>query len=437
MNRKGSKHFTEQERADLLNAILLGKNRDEIAKLLGKSKAAITYELNNNRFLKENKKYRNNCGIQDECEKKSLCKDCYNGLCKFCTHRSCNSICVNYTKEPQCKRVKKFPLICNGCPSFGNCHKNKFIYEANSAHTNSQKTLISSRSHYQFSDVEIAKINAFAAPLIKNGISPDIIVNQLNNNPEMPSISLTTFYRFINERAFSFINLDLKRKVRYKPRKKSQKLIILEQKDFKVGRYYENFLAEITDHPYLDVRELDTVEGTKGTSAVMTLLQRKTNFMLIFKIASICSDEINHVFEKIKKFLTPEIFRDAFPIILTDNGKEFICPEVIETDTFTGERLIKLFFCEPRHSEQKGKIEKNHEHFREIVPKGVCMDGVDQTKINLISLHVNSYPRRILNMESPLKIAISILNKKVLLLNRLEKPLEINKIILKPDLLKN
>lgn len=65
------------------------------------------------------------------------------------------------------------------------------------------------------------------------------------------------------------------------------------------------------------------------------------------------------------------------------------------------------------------------------------MDGIDQTKINLISLHVNSYPRRILNMESPLKIAISILNKKVLLLNRLEKPLEINKIILKPDLLKN
>lgn len=75
MNRKGSKHFTEQERADLLNAILLGKNRDEIAKLLGKSKAAITYELKNNRFLKGNKKYHNNCGIQDECEKKSLCKD--------------------------------------------------------------------------------------------------------------------------------------------------------------------------------------------------------------------------------------------------------------------------------------------------------------------------------------------------------------------------
>ncbi len=219
MNKKGSKHFTEQERADLLNAILLEKNRDEIAKLLGKSKAAITYELKQNRFLKENKKYRNNCGLQDECEVKNLCKDCYSGLCKFCTHRSCNSVCENYTKEPQCKRFKKFPLICNGCHLFNTCHKNKFIYEANFAYTKSQKSLISSRSHYQFSDVEIAKINAFAVPLVKNGISPDIIVNQINNDPEMPKISLTTFYRFINERAFSFINLDLKRKVRYKPRK--------------------------------------------------------------------------------------------------------------------------------------------------------------------------------------------------------------------------
>lgn len=169
----------------------------------------------------------------------------------------------------------------------------------------------------------------------------------------------------------------------------------------------------------------------------MTLLQRRTNLMLFFKITSICSDQINWVFDRIKRFIGSDIFKSMFEIILTDNGKEFVCPEIIESDVFTGERLINLFFCEPRHSEEKGKIEKNHEHLREIIPKGVCMDSITQDQLNLVSLHVNSYPRKLLNMESPLKVSLLTTNKKVLLLNRLENTLPINKIILKPKLLKN
>ena len=65
------------------------------------------------------------------------------------------------------------------------------------------------------------------------------------------------------------------------------------------------------------------------------------------------------------------------------------------------------------------------------------MDNVTQDQLNLVSLHVNSYPRKLLNMESPLKVSLLTTNKKVLLLNRLENTLPINKIILKPELLKN
>lgn len=437
MNKKGSIHFSEEERSTLLSLIFQGKNREEIAKQLNKSKASITYELRENRVLKENNKSRNSCGRQKDCEVQYLCENCFNGFCKFCSFKKCNLNCDKYSLEPKCKRVTRFPLICNGCQEFKTCKMNKLIYEPTEAHKKSQNKLIKSRSHYQFSTIEIAKINAFAEPLIKSGIAPEIIVNQINNDENMPKISLTTFYRFINERAFSFVNIDLKRKVRYRPRKKSQKAIIIKNLDFKIGRYYENFLAEITENPNKNIWELDTVEGTKGTSAIMTLLQRRTNLMLLFKITSICSDQINWVFDKIKRFIGSDIFRSTFEIILTDNGKEFVCPQIIESDAFTGERLIKLFFCEPRHSEQKGKIEKNHEHFREIIPKGVCMDNITQDQLNLVSLHVNSYPRKLLNMESPLKVSLLTTNKKVLLLNRLENTLPINKIILKPELLKN
>ena len=41
-------------------------------------------------------------------------------------------------------------------------------------------------------------------------------------------------------------------------------------------------------------------------------------------------------------------------------------------------RLTKVLYCESRRSDQKGKCEKNHEHFREMIPKGRNMDGFRQ-----------------------------------------------------------
>lgn len=34
------------------------------------------------------------------------------------------------------------------------------------------------------------------------------------------------------------------------------------------------------------------------------------------------------------------------------------------------------YYCEPKHSEQKGELEKNHEYIRYIIPKGTSFDGL-------------------------------------------------------------
>ena len=53
---------------------------------------------------------------------------------------------------------------------------------------------------------------------------------------------------------------------------------------------------------------------------------------------------------------------------MTDNGSEFSKVEEIEYDF---DKNLKLFFCNPNSSWEKGKIEKNHTTLREILPKGV------------------------------------------------------------------
>lgn len=94
------------------------------------------------------------------------------------------------------------------------------------------------------------------------------------------------------------------------------------------------------------------------------------------------------------------------------------------------------YYCKPRRSNHKGKCEKNHEHFRECVPKGKSMNTLTQKDINYVSDMVNNYPRKSLNFNSPIDIAALSLNKKVLSLNKLTH-LNITQAVYKIPLNKN
>ena len=122
-------------------------------------------------------------------------------------------------------------------------------------------------------------------------------------------------------------------------------------------------------------------------------------------------------------------FKKYFPVILTDRGKEFKDPLAIEYSK-SGEKLCDVFYCDSRQSQQKGKCEKNHEHFREKAKKGTSFDEFTQEKIDEISLHVNNYPRAILNMRSPYYMSTVLLNENILSLNHLHK-IEIEDVNLK------
>ena len=72
---------------------------------------------------------------------------------------------------------------------------------------------------------------------------------------------------------------------------------------------------------------------------------------------------------------------------------------------------MKLFFCEPRHSEQKGEIEKNHEYIRYILPQGSSFDDLTQDKVNLMMSHINSTARPSLQGKTPIELALQHFGK--------------------------
>ena len=120
-----------------------------------------------------------------------------------------------------------------------------------------------------------------------------------------------------------------------------------------------------------------------------------------------------------QKYIKRIILQKTFPVILTDNGSEFSDPLRIETDPQTGEKLISVYFCDPRRSDQKAKCEKNHEELRELIPSGLSMNSLSKHDINQASNMINNYPRSSLNYLSPYEASLIFLNEKVLQLNRL------------------
>ena len=128
-------------------------------------------------------------------------------------------------------------------------------------------------------------------------------------------------------------------------------------------------------------------------------------------------------------------FKKYFPVILTDNGSEFKNPWDIEK-TESGTQRTRIFYCDPYVSNQKARIEKNHEYIRYVIPKGRSMSKYTQDDINLLASHINSVGRDSLNGATPFELAELLLDKKIPILTGLKK-VSPDEVMLKPALIEH
>ena len=160
---------------------------------------------------------------------------------------------------------------------------------------------------------------------------------------------------------------------------------------------------------------MDTVEGLKEESdCFLTLLWRKSKFMLIFKLESQTTEAVTNVFEYLQQTILEDDYKKLFQVILTDNGHAFYDVNNIEFHHKTGELLSKLFFCDPHASRQKGCLEKNHEFIRYVLPKGTSFKKLSQNDCDILKNHINSLCRDSLNGKSPYEAMLFLCNEETL-----------------------
>lgn len=353
-------HFTYEDRQKLNSLLNDNLSFRKMALILGCSPSSITNEIKGHRIY----------------------KDFSVGTSK----RKCFS-----------DRLIKAPFVCNGCDNLGSCKKSKYFYDPNIAYKEYKDKLSSSRRNIQSSKEGIAYINGLVSPLIlDNGQTIDHI---LASNDV--GVSRSTLYRYIDAGLLDVKNINLKRRVRYVVKKKKKEPRI---KVNRKGRKYLDFLAYITINKTKSIAEMDTVIGKREEpKCILTMLLRKSNFMLGFILPSKEAIEVVRIFDYLEKKLGKGRFKTLFNVVLTDNGTEFDYVDSLEANDRKIPRC-KIFYCDARASQQKGKLEKNHEYIRYFYPKGTSFNDLDQDKLNLMFSHINSVRRKELNNRSPFEL---------------------------------
>ena len=133
--------------------------------------------------------------------------------------------------------------------------------------------------------------------------------------------------------------------------------------------------------------EIDTVMGQslgESSDCILTLVERKTGYVLIGKLAARTTAEASRATLKLL-----QRHPGRCQTITSDNGTEF--HRYAEIEAASG---VKFYFATPHHSWERGTNENTNGLIRQYLPKGVSMTGLTQGECDAIAEHLNNRPRK-------------------------------------------
>lgn len=143
--------------------------------------------------------------------------------------------------------------------------------------------------------------------------------------------------------------------------------------------------------------EMDTIVGKNGQGAILTIVEKSTNYTLVAKLPK--GKNAKGLAKVVVKLLLP--FKNKIRTITTDNGTEFAEHKYISKMLDT-----TVYFAHPYCSWKKGCIENQNKLIRQYIPKQADFALVDDTLIRSTQYKLNHRPREKLNFFTPFECFI-------------------------------
>jgi len=138
--------------------------------------------------------------------------------------------------------------------------------------------------------------------------------------------------------------------------------------------------------------EGDLILGAGGASAIGTLVERTTRFVVLVKMPTRKADvaacafagALNAIPAPLRKTLT------------YDQGKE-----MADHQRLSDETGMRIFFADPHSPWQRGSNENTNGLLRQYFPKGTSLSGFDQADLDTVATSLNDRPRKTLDFQTP------------------------------------
>ncbi len=135
--------------------------------------------------------------------------------------------------------------------------------------------------------------------------------------------------------------------------------------------------------------EIDTVLGKHGTGSIVTILERKTRFYLIKKVASKSAVDVTKA--TIELFVP---YKQYVHTITADNGREFAHHQAIAKAL-----AAEFYFAHPYSSWERGANENANGRLRQYVKKGIDLRTVSDDIILFAQNRINHRPKKCLKFK--------------------------------------
>lgn len=138
--------------------------------------------------------------------------------------------------------------------------------------------------------------------------------------------------------------------------------------------------------------EKDFIKGAFNRSAVGTLVERKTRFVVLARMPGCTAADALEGFSKRLRTL-PAFMRQS---LTYDRGGEMACHAKL------AKRLnLDIWFADPYAPWQRGSNENTNGLLRQFLPKGTDLSTVSQARLNAIARLMNRRPRQTLGWRTP------------------------------------
>lgn len=243
-----------------------------------------------------------------------------------------------------------------------------------------------------------AKLQKFIDEKLYDDQSPKNISGRIRKHEKhLPSVSKDSIYRYISSvygRRIEHHRSTRKKRRWNRRRKINEKLkdrIFIDKRPKIIGKR-----ARIGD-----VEADFIVSGKSGKGIILVVADRKSRAPFLEKILPITIDHVHDAFVRIKQRF-PEL-----RTITTDNDILFQCFKELE-------RLIdvKIYFCHPYHSWEKGTVENINGYIRKDIPKGSDISKYSRKFIRSIENKLRRRIVEVLNYKTPLEVLIKSRKRK-------------------------